>query len=118
MRLLITCTLAGLVLVGTLLGLSYGGKAMGKYRFMAGSFTIQHDFTVNGPGGLYGFYDLGQRVSKNDGVGSFMVVAGREFKLPVGISTALGISALAASFTFSFVALAGRSRSRHNEPRA
>jgi hypothetical protein len=109
MRALLAIGLTVFVVLGTLFGLSYAGRATGRYRFMAGNFAIERDFTFRGPGGRYGFYELGD-FSEEYGVGSFMVAAGRELKLPFRTATSLALSVFVGSVACSPFFLSGRRR--------
>jgi hypothetical protein len=60
-------------------------KQLGWIKPMYGSFGIQTAYTIRGPGGTYGFYEVAfaEDNKRQYGVGSDMMVAGRLFHLPL-----------------------------------
>ena len=76
-----------LILIVALCGLLRVAALTGLQRRMMGSFVIEKNFTFQGPGGSYGFYEHSSVVGKMFGSPSVMTIAGHEFPLPIRITT-------------------------------
>ena len=72
--------LAGSAVVGTL---------SHSYRPMLGSFGLQRAYIFHGPGGRYGFAEHSSEIAREYGVASVVLIADRQFRLPVRVTTTL-----------------------------
>jgi hypothetical protein len=114
MRLVIvTCFATVLLPLLLLCGVSTASTRCGLFQPLFGSVGVNQYF-LHGPGGEYGFYTIGYGWgSKVNGIGCAMVLADKEYNLPVSLGWAAAIAFGAATAPWGFAWLLAQHRGAH-----